>query len=248
MHRRRLLLAGGGLAALAGCSGQSGDDGNGEEENGDEEIDPTYPAGFDENGVTDADEALSGHETAIADRSVEGQTTIELTIPAEDDGEDRIQQLSLMTQADGTGTEFSRIELTESIAETYRSGDGTVYTRIDDGENVQYEAEEIETPEAVSLGTFGPALAAADLALDDVSDDDPRRLTYSGSGVLDEDTTFGDVEDVETRIVVDEEGAIHSFGVSYTVPDGADVEASFEFTYDDVTVDEPDWLDEARGK
>ncbi|MCL9812096.1 DUF7537 family lipoprotein [Natranaeroarchaeum aerophilus] len=250
MHRRRVLLGMGSLVALAGCNGQSGDDGNGEEEdgdekNGEEEIDPTYPAGFDEYGVTDADEALAGHEAAIADRPVHGQTTIELTIPT-DDGEDRVQQLSLTTRADGAGTEYSRIDLTESTAETYRDGDGLVYTRIDDGENVQYEADEIETPEAVSLGTFGPALAAADLELEDVSDDDPRRLTYSGSGVLDENTTFGDVEDVETQIVVDEEGAFHSFSVSYTVPDGADVEASFEFTYDDVTVEEPDWLDEAR--
>lgn len=248
MHRRRVLLGVGGLAALAGCSDQSADD----EENGepadsdpsDEEIDPTYPVGFDENGVTDADEALSGHAAAIADRSVEGRTTIELTIPTED-GDDRIQRLSLTTRADGSGAEYSRIELTESTAETYRSGDGLVYTRIDDGENVQYAADEIETPEAVSLDTFGPALAAADLALDGVSEDDPRRLTYSGTGVLDEETTFGDVEDVEVEIVVDEEGAIHSFSVSYTVPNGADVEASFEFTYDDVTVEEPDWLDEA---
>lgn len=249
MHRRRVLLGVGGLAALAGCNEQpAGDDGNGEtsEPEDSEEIDPTYPAGFDENGVTDADEALAGHAAAVADRPVQGQTTIELTIPAEDDGEDRVQRLSLTTRADGTGSEYSRIELTESTAETYRSGDGLVYTRIDDGENVQYESEEIETPEAVSLDTFGPALAAADLELEDVSNHEPRRLTYSGTGVLDEDTTFGDVEDVETRIVVDEGGAIHSFGVAYTVPDGANVEASFEFAYDDVTVEEPDWLDEAR--
>ena len=248
MHRRRVLLGVGGLVALAGCNDGYSDDGGEQEpdgeENGDEEI-ATFPAGFDENGVTDAGAAIAGHEAAIADRPVEGQTVIELTIPT-DDGEDRVQQLSLTTRADGAGTEYSRIDLTESTAETYRDGDGLVYTRIDDGENVQYEADEIETPEAVSLGTFGPALAAADLELKDVSDDDPRRLTYSGSGVLDEDTTFGDVEDVETQIVVDEEGAFHSFSVTYTVPDGADVEASFEFTYDDVTVEEPDWLDEAK--
>ncbi len=250
MHRRGVLLGVGGLVTLAGCNDQSAEDGgNGDPADsgtGDDEIEPTYPAGFDENGVTDPDEALAGHAAAIADRPIQGQTSIELTIPAEDDGEDRVQRLSLTTRADGTGAEYSRIELTESTAETYRGGDGVVYTRIDDGENVQYEAEEIETPEAVSLDTFGPALAAANLELEDVSDDDPRRLTYSGSGVLDEDTTFGNVEDVQTRIVVDEDGAIHSFSVSYTVPDGANVEANFEFTYDDVIVEEPDWLDEAR--
>lgn len=204
----------------------------------------TYPAGYDESGVANASEALATHDAAIADRPTQAQTTIRLAIPGED-GEETVQQLTMETQTDGTGAEYARIELTESVAETYRSGDGVVYTRIDDGENVQYTADEVETPDTFSLGTFGEALAVTDLSLDSVSEDEPRRLTYSGSGVLDEETAFGDVEDVETEVVVDEDGAIHSFSVSYTVPDGADVEASFEFEYDDVTVEEPDWLDEA---
>ncbi len=237
------------LVVLAGCSGlpmsDDGSDAPLNDTEGDAPTDElTYPAGYDESGVANASEVLAAHDAAIADRPTQAQTTIRLTIPGED-GEETVQQLSMETRTDGTGAEYARIELTESVAETYRSGDGVVYTRIDDGENVQYEADEIETPDAVSLGTFGEALAAADLSLDSVSEDDPRRLTYSGSGVLDEETTFGDVEDVETEVVVDEDGAIHSITVSYTVPDGADVEASFEFEYDDVTVEEPDWLDEA---
>lgn len=238
------------LVVLAGCSGlPMGDDGADAPLNDTEGDAPTdeltYPAGYDESGVANASEVLATHDAAIADRPTQAQTTIRLTIPGENDGEEDVQQLSMETQTDGTGTEYARIELTESVAETYRSGDGVVYTRIDDGENVQYTADDVETPDALSPSTFGEALAVADLSLDNVSEDEPRRLTYSGSGVLDEETSFGDVEDVETEVVVDEDGAIHSFSVSYTVPDGADVEASFEFEYDDVTVEEPDWLDEA---
>lgn len=244
------------LVLLAGCSGVpfAGDDTDGEiangaengfeDENGGDDL--VYPSGYEESGVTDVDAALSVHESAVAERSeLHLESSIQLTIPDEN-GEEAVQELTLETSVDESGAERSRIELTDTTAETYRSADGSVYTRIDDGENVQYD-EEVTEPDVVSIEAFEEALTATDLTLEDVSDGDPVLLTYTGSGTLDGDTEFGDVEDVETEIVVDADGAIHSYHVSYTVPDGADVEATFEFEYEDVTVDEPDWLDEARG-
>ena len=251
MRRHIAVVAVVALVALAGCSGalvgdDGSDDSSGEPAQNDQA--PTlesvaYPDGYDEAGVTDTQAALDSHNESVADvRDFHLSASMRTTVESQD-GSSRSLELSLERTVDNdAGTEYSRLELSQGSSETYRTADGQTYVRISDGSNVQYDTSRPDAASTVSVANFRGVLDSAALSADSVRTEGSTTLiTYTADAFED-----GQYENVAVELVVDAEGRIHSLSVSYDVPDGADVDAEFAFDYDDATVEEPDWLDEAR--
>jgi len=232
MRRQIALVAVVALVALAGCSGvlTDGATDGGPSDGTESEQAPTlesvtYPDGYDQDGINNASRALATHDAAIAD--AEGY---ELSATMRAGSGDDAQELVMTSTVDNeAGTEFSTLELAGSV-EVYRAADGSTYTRIDDGSNVQYETSRPDRYTRLTLSQFESTLGDADLSATSVSRDGSTTLiTYSG--------------DAGIELIVDTEGRIHSLSIE----DG-DVRADFTFDYGSVTVQEPNWLDDAKSE
>ncbi|GAA0668157.1 hypothetical protein ACFQDG_08795 [Natronoarchaeum mannanilyticum] len=236
MRRQIALVAVVALVALAGCGGvltdggatDSPDDGSANESEPDQA--PTlesvaYPDGYDRDGISNASRALSTHDAAISEAA-----GYELSATMRVDSGDETQELVMTSTVDNeAGTEFSTLELSGSVA-VYRAADGSTYTRIDDGSNVQYESSQPDSYARLTMSQFESSIADANLSATSVSREGSTTLiTYSG--------------DAGIELVVDTEGRIHSL----TIEEG-DVRADFAFDYGSVTVEEPDWLDKAKNE
>ncbi|HMB50931.1 MAG TPA: hypothetical protein VKM69_09750, partial [Natronoarchaeum rubrum] len=82
----------------------------------------------------------------------------------------------------------------------------------------------------LTMSQFESSLADANLSATSVSQEGSTTLiTYSG--------------DAGIELVVDAEGRIHSLSI-----EEGDVRADFAFDYRSVTVEEPDWLDDAKSQ
>ena len=238
MRRHLAIVAVVVLVALAGCSGaMPGDDSSPNDEPNDADQAPTletvaYPDGYAQTGLTNASQALATHDAAIADAAgYRASASIRV------DAGDETQELVLNSTVDNdAGTEFSRLDLAGSV-EVYRTANGSTYTRIDDGSNVQYVASRPDAYAQVSIAQFESTLSATNLTATSVSQEGSTTLlTYAGDGSIEGSG------DVSIELVVDTEGRIHSLSIDQ----GADVSADFDFEYGSVTVEQPTWLDDAK--
>lgn len=236
MRRQIAIVAVVALVALAGCGGVLTDDGATDSPDDDpaNESEPdqaptlesvAYPDGYDQEGISNASRALSTHDAAIAEAA-----GYELSATLRVSSGNETQELVMTSTVDNeAGTEYSTLELSGSVA-VYRAADGSTYTRIDDGSNVQYATSQPESYARLTMSQFESSLADANLSATSVSQDGETTLiTYSG--------------DAGIELVVDTEGRIHSL----TIEEG-DVRADFAFDYGSVTVEEPDWLDDAKSE
>lgn len=249
MRRTVAVLAVVALVALAGCSALpvGGDDASNDAESNDEA--PTlesvaYPDGYDQSGVTDTQAALDSHNASTADAAgFHLSASMRATVDTSDGEETRTLSLE-RTVDNAAGTEYSRLELSQGSSETYRTADGQVYVRIDDGSNVAYDTSRPEAASTVSVANFRGVFDSAAFTADSVrTEGETTLITYTADELRDGDDA---VENVSAELVVDTEGRIHSLSISYDVTNGADIDAEFVFDYRDTTVEQPDWLDEAR--
>jgi len=236
MRRQIALVAVVALVALAGCGGVLTDGGASDSPDDDpaNESEPdqaptlesvAYPDGYDRDGISNASRALSTHDAAIAE-AAGYELSATLRVVSGDDTQELVMTSTVDNEA---GTEYSTLELSGSVA-VYRAADGLTYTRIDDGSNVQYETSRPDSYARLTMSQFESSLADADLSATSVSREGSTTLiTYSG--------------DAGIELVVDTEGRIHSL----TIEEG-DVRADFAFDYGSVTVEEPDWLDDAKSE
>lgn len=266
MRRRLAILAVVALVALAGCSAitpddasggdgirDGGADGNDTPESTDvratvETVD--YPTGYDESGVVDSAAAVRAHDEAV--QSAEGfrfAADVTITVPNRSgDGPDERMAFDLETVVDNeAGTEYSRAEFDGNATETYRTSDGVLYTRNEVGGDVWYRQESSGSVSEFTLSDFEAAIASVDLEPRSVETDGSTTLiTYAGDEIDDPNGEFGNVDNASVELVVDTKGRIHEFAVESSAADGPDLDVSFAFEFESVTVEEPAWLDEAK--
>lgn len=257
MRRKLAILAVLGLVVLAGCSGlpfggDGADDADAEDPETAEELTletVEYPDGYNESGVTDTGQALGAHDDAV--RDVPG-LRIGVHMVATDEGEDgesETSELVMETTVDNEAdVEYSETDMPYGTIETYQSGDDATYFRIDDGNEVTYDREDEAAEEnRASVANFEEVIANVDFEAQSVEETESATLiTYTGDELDDHDGEFDDVESVSVELVVDTDGRVHSLTIAYEVEDEPDYDVEFEFEYDPVTIEEPDWLDEAK--
>ena len=250
MRRNALLLiAVGCLIALAGCTGSLPGDTGGAD--GPTQNDLTYPDGVSENG-TNVSALADGHAAALngssfslaidsTQNSSMGNQSFEMTAAVSADRE------NVHANVTGGGQQTS-LYLTESQR----------YARMTSGNNTVYDVRERSSsgmqlvPSSYSGAAYIEQLATqtgANFTLTGTREIDGTPvvvLRADGSDISNQTA----IADYDATILVDEQGVIHSFGVTAeTEQNGETSTVSFSMNVtdvDDTTVAEPSWLDEAR--
>lgn len=212
-----------------------------------------YPTGFSDDGITDAEAAVGAHKSATLARS---SWTVSYTTVAESD--ERTQTVTQSRQVNhADSTELETVNSSFGTQEFYTVGsegwsrqtanNETRYTTIQQGYNssdavqarmlteflgnVTYTQADVAEREGMSYATY----TATDI---------PEGSTFAG-------TNESSLENLSSQVVVAEDGRITEFSFSATAvskdqPD-SDVTIELRFSeYGTTTVEEPDWLDEAK--
>ena len=250
------------LVLLSGCSavldGGNGD-GNGagtEVPDSAEEFD--YADGFSPNGVTDGQQALESHQSALEARgsytgtysydvrASDGNSTLDVENRVDFESQQGYQRFDVDSPA------YS------GWVESYYEDD-TRYRRSEIGgerSNVSVEEQNFTTAELTSTGPIRPLLS--DVSSYEVSTEQRDGTTvavYERSGTEGIDSFYNvdesaDISSFSATFAVDSEGVIRSasYDITYTT-EGEEQTVTMEFELSDLgetSVERPDWADEAR--
>jgi hypothetical protein len=219
----------------------------------------SFPAGYSESGVTDAETALSSHVGSLADRrsfivDIDGSVVTS-------NGTQALRQLQSVDIADDRA--LVAVNGTSGVERTSYFGDGKRYLRVDPpGENnTRYNVTNatLDPRGFTGSGFLAPVLTNASYGEATVNET-ANGTFYSYSATSVDRSAFRtllgpsvDPENVtrfDAGIVVDEEGVVRRMGYRAVVDRGDDelvVSVALQtYAIDEVDISPPPWLDEAR--
>ncbi len=237
------------VLGLAGCSGLSpfGSD-------------VSYPDGYNESGITDAETAANQHSEALSEHDnytlemnvtgTEGTGETGFTFRVDEANEQATMNLSVEGEEESMSIERYQDENT-TYEKTEMPTFGTVYdTTEEPAESFQGNLTNHTDMEPLfANGSFEEAGT--------VTRDDETLLRYNATDIEDPDAFINtseisndSIESFNSTVLVNEEGIVRSFefDMTYTA-DGETEEASLMIRVTDIdstTVKEPDWLEEAE--
>ncbi|PSP56753.1 hypothetical protein BRC82_01370 [Halobacteriales archaeon QS_1_67_19] len=248
-----LMVAVGCLVALAGCSGAISDVGDTTTDDATTD-DVEYPAGVSEND-TNVSALTAAHDRQLENRSftLEVNSTVNASTG---------NQTITMTAA--VGPDRDQVLVNGSARNQQVSAymtDEKRYTRLTVGDREpQYRVTE-RTPDQMQLfsGSFAGTTyldrfaAEANFTPTDVRTVDGTTLiVLEADGSNATDTERANVTDYEATLLVDEDGVVHSATVDVSAArDGQQIRTRFSMNVSaigETTVEEPDWLDEAKNE
>lgn len=240
MRRYAVLFAVVLVVVLAGCGGLTGDDTADGVEPTEATGDIDFPAGYDEQGLTDVTAAADAHDTAAA--TADG---LDVRVETSQSGEQSFT-LEQRQQIDRT----SGVALAESTSngndrQSYQTEEGTVYVRDVGPDSVRYRVEDERLDDFVpEARNFLELFEGVPLQYEQTERDGTAVIAYELDG--DATTTIeGETFDLnEGSIVVDEQGRMHTLSIT-AVSDGTEQSIEVEFAYGPVDIEEPDWLEDA---
>lgn len=268
MKRRALLgVAAANAAALAGCSALPMWDENGDRdgpqetegrdapeadpggEAGDGPEDADYPEGYGPDGVGDPDAAIAGHLEALLD--VETYAFDYEGMIVEGDAE---QSIILTHRADNDAEVGYQIRDTGSGAEVQYFEDQRVYVRrqTDDGEEYDSGDYEYTMESFTGRDAVGPLLANVEYGDAEVVEEDGETYfryvseeVLNPAGVLRQGEVDEDrIDRFDVAIVVDGDGVVRHSG--FVVEADRDITVETVVSgIDELSLDRPDWYDEA---
>lgn len=263
MVRRPLAaVAVAALVVLAGCGGVLGGDSSPANQTTVDVGDTTLPPGVSQDGFSNRTRLVDGHQSALTSSGF--AATYELSITLQSQAGTRTQQVSQEVRASAGLSEFRVNATTQQgprTALTQYWGNATlglVRTQVANQTTYRKVSESLDRSRRFTFAaTLEQLLAVGDYGVTGTETvDGEDRVTLSaqtvnsslGSGSLGLDA--GNVSNVSSTVVVDEQGVVHSFELSFNAS-GSAGEAYYSVSFDltgqsDMQVSKPSWVDEAR--
>lgn len=245
------------MIALAGCSGILGD-GNQtttpEETTTEAPETVNYPDGFNETGVTNTTEATKNHLNGFEDA---GSWHVVYDAEFNQEGQDAVtvRETRTVEVTENETQELTTVDAPNAQQEMFANATHTYRMMTQENQSFySFQKQGMNTARSTYSDMFVSFLGSIDYEQQSTSEQDGQTfITYEGVE-LTEDNQLEQgnqtVENLQSTLVVDEEGLIHEFTFEGdVVQDDGTNQVSFSVTFSDVgsaTVDEPAWLDEAK--
>lgn len=212
--------------------------------------DVEYPDGYGPNGVEAPDEALSSHLRTLSE--VDGYSFTYDALIGEGDSETSI---GIVYHADNVDNVGYQIQNRPDAAVVTYFEDGTAYTRIEQGGEVQYNTTDTDYKMSRFTGYqfIGPLLAQVEYGDAEVVETDQGTFyhyvseeIHNPDGILRSDVDEDRIERFDVAIVVDAEGVVRH--ANFVVE--ADRNVTVTMNVDEIgstNVSRPEWYDDAKG-